>query len=79
MGSFFPALFFSGLVRNSSSQVRAEAGEFGDILLDPFQDSYNNLTLKTLYMIRHFKMGVNPSFSYFLKTDDDSFIFVGKL
>ena len=58
----------------------SESASFGDILLDSFEDSYNNLTVKTLYMLRHYKLIFRlTDFEYFLKTDDDSFIFVGEL
>ena len=50
--------------------------QFKDILVDPFYDAYNNLTLKTLYIMRYFKL--TPRFDVLLKTDDDSYIGLGK-
>ncbi len=53
------------------SKIEAEADEFGDILQDNFIDSYNNLTVKTLHILRFFSFSDSGNI---LKTDDDSFI-----
>ncbi len=55
--------------------ISEESNIFGDLLQDDFVDSYNNLTLKTVHMLRHFKF---EQHKHFLKTDDDSFVGIGK-
>ncbi len=40
-------------------KVEEEAEEFGDVLVEDFLDSYNNLTLKSLFMLKHFLEGPN--------------------
>jgi len=36
-------------------KLESEAVEYGDILQDPFMDNYNNLTIKTLHILRQDK------------------------
>ena len=72
--SWCKLVFSLGMTANETIQrlVETESGEFGDILQDPFHDSYNNLTVKTLYILRYFLR--QTSFPFLLKTDDDAFI-----
>ena len=58
------------------AKIDEESTDYEDILQDVFMDSYNNLTLKTLYILRHF---VNSHHDILLKTDDDSYIGVCEL
>ena len=44
---------------------------FGDLLQSPFVDSYNNLTLKSLFILKYF---TQSTYRTLLKTDDDSYI-----
>ncbi len=55
--------------------VRTEHSVRGDILLDRVEESYHNLTLKTLALLRHFVR--NEEEEYLLKADDDSYVGIG--
>ena len=58
------------------SQLEAEHAEHDDILQEPFVDTYNNLTLKSIHILKYFvRMNANAKPNQFLlKTDDDSFV-----
>jgi beta-1,3-galactosyltransferase 1 len=71
-------LFFLGHDGNSwpprtTESVLSEAQRHGDIVVEDFTDSYNNLTLKSVFML---KWVVNhcSSVPFVLKTDDDMLI-----
>ena len=68
---FWLAFFSSCRDLGLQAQLDEEASDYEDILQDMFFDSYNNLTIKTLYILRHF---VHSDHDYLLKTDDDSYI-----
>ena len=54
--------------------ARQEHSVSKDILLEDFQDSYQNLTLKTLHAMKFFSMSNSSShFTHLLKLDDDTF------
>ena len=57
------------------SKLEEESAEHGDILQETFQDSYNNLTLKSIFILKYY-VGVadNLGNKFLLKTDDDSFV-----
>ena len=56
-------------------ELEIEHNQFGDILQDSFLDSYNNLTIKSIHILKYF-ISVSDQIGnkYLLKTDDDSFI-----
>ena len=58
---------------NTSLQKKVveESEMFGDLLQSPFVDSYNNLTLKSLFILKYF---AQSTYRTLLKTDDDSYI-----
>jgi len=58
------------------SNIEEEQRVHGDILQDDFLDSYNNLTLKTIHIVKYFVREVN--YEHLFKTDDDSFVNMGK-
>ena len=53
-------------------KVIQESEEFHDLLVEDFMDSYNNLTLKSLFMLKF--MSDKSEFSHLLKTDDDCLV-----
>ena len=55
------------------ADVEEEAREFGDLLQDRFVDTYNNLTIKTLHILRYF-LFEETGCQYLMKTDDDSYV-----
>jgi len=66
--------------------VAKEAAEYGDIIEEDFLDSYHNLTLKSVAMLKWVNLtcsnekGTTGSFAhYILKVDDDIFINVDRL
>ena len=68
------------LIGNSSynDQIRTENKMFGDLILQNFEDSYHNLTLKTLM---GFEWGRKfcPQAAKIMKTDDDVFIHIPRI
>ena len=59
------------------SNLENEHREFGDILQEPFKDTYNNLTLKSISILKYFvnaSSRTSEEWYFLLKTDDDSFI-----
>lgn len=56
------------------SEILAESGKYGDILQENFDDSYNNLTIKSIYILKYFVSEAEEMNQFLLKTDDDSFV-----
>ncbi|CAH1264868.1 B3GALT1 [Branchiostoma lanceolatum] len=53
--------------------VEKEDAIFGDIIQEDFQDSYRNLTLKTVMTLKWF-LYFCPKAAYLMKTDDDTYV-----
>lgn len=72
--------FLLGWSRNTSLQnsVEDESVEFQDVIQEDFIDSYNNLTVKSVMMLKWFTQKC-PSAPFLMKTDDDMFINVEHL
>lgn len=77
-------VFLVGQLANSSSQEQLveEAQQHGDLVQEGFLDSYANLTVKSVMMLKWFTQacdmdGKGPQ--YILKTDDDMYINLIKL
>jgi len=57
------------------SELEVEHAEHGDILQESFKDSYNNLTLKSIFILKYYTgIADNLGNKFLLKTDDDSFV-----
>ncbi|RZB41660.1 Galactosyl T domain containing protein, partial [Asbolus verrucosus] len=72
--SFF---FLLGEIRNNSllqSKVELESKHFDDIIQERFIDHYNNLTLKSVNMLKLFNSHCSKSYKYLMKIDDDVFL-----
>lgn len=54
-------------------QLYEEADINDDIIIENFKDSYNNLTLKTGFILKNFK-SLCSNASFLMKTDDDMFV-----
>ncbi|XP_037083947.1 beta-1,3-galactosyltransferase 5-like [Pollicipes pollicipes] len=52
------------------AQLSAEAAAHGDVLQEDFPDHYNNLTIKTVFMLKWLTHRC-PSVPFVLKADDD--------
>lgn len=63
---------------NDRLKIEREAEEFGDITLEDFNDTYDNLTLKTGFAMKHY-IRHNQNSSYFFKIDDDVLLNVENL
>lgn len=63
---------------NFSVELQREILEFGDILLEDFLDTYDNLTLKTGFAMKHFIQNQSNN-SLFFKVDDDVMLNVENL
>lgn len=61
-----------------SMAVKEESRLFGDILVEDFIDSYTNLTLKTVFMLKWVHQNC-PKAQYVMKVDDDVFLNVPHL
>jgi len=77
--SWCSLVFILGQLSNDSDplqdEIENEFNEYGDILQDSFLDSYNNLTIKSIHILKYF-VSISDTLGnkYLLKTDDDSFI-----
>lgn len=80
----FKVLFLLGLpAYDNDTDVQAlideEASQYGDIIQEDFIDSYNNLTLKSVMLLKWVVTHCDKSVRYILKTDDDMFVNVPNL
>ncbi|XP_026736505.1 uncharacterized protein LOC113500044 [Trichoplusia ni] len=80
----YKVVFLLGLPTNDNNSVvqrkiLAESEKYGDIIQEDFIDSYNNLTLKSIMMLKWITNSCNESVRYILKTDDDMYINVPNL
>lgn len=67
-------LFFFGLNTSNPEGLNEEAEKYNDIVQYDFEDSYKNLTLKSVAMLRFVDENRWPKLRYFIKADDDTFI-----
>ena len=77
--SWCSLVFILGQLKNPldplQHELKQEHKHYGDILQDSFIDSYNNLTIKSIHVLKYFNSVCNQIGNKFLlKTDDDSFI-----
>lgn len=56
-----------------------ESEVYGDIIQESFIDSYNNLTLKTIMMLKWVNHNCDGRVKYIMKCDDDTFVNVPNL
>ncbi|XP_047523945.1 uncharacterized protein LOC125062222 [Pieris napi] len=80
----FKVVFLLGLPANDNSsevqdKIDEEVDKYGDIIQEGFIDSYNNLTLKSIMMLKWVTNNCGDSVRYILKTDDDMYINVPNL
>lgn len=66
-----------GLSRDDIFHLSGEQSQWGDLILLPLYDRYQNLTLKVSMGLEWLHQRVN--FDYLLKCDDDSFVRLDKL
>lgn len=59
-----------GSSRVDNQMAMEEAKIFGDVIIEDFVDSYQNLTLKTVFALKHY-LRLAPNSQYFFKIDDD--------
>lgn len=80
----FKLVFLLGLPSQSNdsevqNKIDEEVDKYGDVIQEGFIDSYNNLTLKSIMMLKWITNKCNESVRYILKTDDDMYINVPNL
>jgi hypothetical protein len=68
-------IFLLGQLKNATfqSNVTTESETYGDILQEGFIDTYANLTVKSLMLLKWFSQECHKV-PYVLKTDDDMYI-----
>lgn len=60
---------------SAQQRLDEESRKYGDILQEDFLDTYVNLTIKSLFMLKWFSGSCLPAgASYLLKTDDDVYV-----
>lgn len=74
-------LFLIGQTMDNETQSRivSESDEYGDIIQESFLDSYNNLTVKTVMMLKWMNVNCIGKVKYLMKCDDDTFVNVPNL
>ncbi|KAJ8704713.1 hypothetical protein PYW07_011901 [Mythimna separata] len=80
----YKVVFLLGMPTNDNdsyvqNKIEEESEKYGDVIQEGFVDSYNNLTLKSIMMLKWITNNCNDSVRYFLKTDDDMYINVPSL
>ncbi|XP_041986062.1 uncharacterized protein LOC121738203 [Aricia agestis] len=60
-------------------KIEEEVEKYGDVIQEGFLDSYNNLTLKSIMMLKWVTNNCDHSVRYILKTDDDMYINIPQL
>ncbi|CAH2014343.1 unnamed protein product [Acanthoscelides obtectus] len=80
-GHNLSAYFLVGETNNISMQndLQLESDQYGDIIQERFVDSYNNLTLKSIQMVKLAANNCLNTTKYLLKIDDDMFVNVPRL
>ena len=73
-------VFLVGQRNNETLQekLNSESEQYGDIIQESFIDSYANLTVKSLMLLKWFRHNCNDT-QYVLKSDDDMYINLPKL
>ncbi|XP_063908456.1 beta-1,3-galactosyltransferase 1-like isoform X2 [Zophobas morio] len=70
--------FLVGEERNHNYEVQVrlkfESEKYNDIIQERFLDSYNNLTLKSINMLKLFSRHCSKSYKYLMKIDGDVFL-----
>ncbi|XP_050359216.1 uncharacterized protein LOC126779282 [Nymphalis io] len=80
----FKLVFLLGLPSQDNDteiqeKIEEEVEKYGDVIQEGFIDSYNNLTLKSIMMLKWVTNNCNESVRYILKTDDDMYVNVPNL
>ncbi|GAB6030864.1 hypothetical protein CHUAL_007698 [Chamberlinius hualienensis] len=63
---------------NEQEQIVQENTKYNDIVQEDFHDTYNNLTLKSVMMLKWVNSSC-PNAKYIMKTDDDTFVNLPRL
>ena len=73
-------VFIIGQADNEKQQlkIKGESNKYGDIIQESFVDTYQNLTIKSLMLLKWFKQNCHQT-QYVMKTDDDMYINLPKL
>lgn len=73
--------FLMGQTQNTTLQqmINEEAEKYNDIVQERFYDSYNNLTLKSLMMLKIVETSCMNSVRFLMKTDDDMYVHLDPL
>ncbi|XP_022817233.1 uncharacterized protein LOC111350046 [Spodoptera litura] len=80
----YKVVFLLGLPANDNdsliqNKIEEEVQKYGDIIQERFIDSYSNLTLKSIMLLKWITSNCNNSVRYILKSDDDMYINVPNL
>ena len=73
-------VFIIGQADNETQQlkIKGESDEYGDIIQESFVDTYQNLTIKSLMLLKWFEQNCHQT-QYVMKSDDDMYINLQKL
>lgn len=62
----------------AQNQVMEESSKYGDVIQEGFLDTYNNLTLKSVMLLKWVRSHCRHA-RYIMKTDDDMFVNLPRL
>ena len=73
-------VFILGQADNATQQfkIQEESNKYGDIVQESFVDTYQNLTIKSLMLLKWFEQNCHQT-QYVMKSDDDMYINLQKL
>lgn len=63
---------------DAQNQVMDESSKYGDVIQEGFLDTYNNLTLKSVMLLKWVRSHCRHA-RYIMKTDDDMFVNLPRL
>ncbi|KAJ6644093.1 Beta-1,3-galactosyltransferase 1, partial [Pseudolycoriella hygida] len=74
-------LFLVGQTPSNETQLKinTESETYGDVIQESFLDTYNNLTLKTVMMLKWVNKNCQHKTKFLMKCDDDTFVNIPNL
>ena len=73
------SIFLTKEGENLQAKIKRESGQYGDILQEEFVDTYENLTLKSMFALKYVTRHLPNMTEWVMLVDDDSYVNVPSL